>query len=59
MITLIIQIVFIILKCFNLINLSWMATFTPLWIDLILYGLIKLKGILDDSYDSFDDNIYR
>jgi hypothetical protein len=36
-----------------------MATFTPLWIDLIVYGLIKLKAILDDSYDSFDDNIYR
>lgn len=32
----ILQIIFIVLKCFNLITWSWWAVFSPLWIEIAL-----------------------
>ena len=52
MLMLIIQVVLIMLKCFKLIDWGWGLVFLPLWIDLFVVIMIKLKTWLDNS-DSF------
>ena len=42
----VITVVFVILKLLNLIDWSWWAVFSPQWISILIYGVIKFLEIL-------------
>ena len=42
----VITVVFVILKLLNLIDWSWWPVFSPQWISILIYGVIKFLEIL-------------
>ena len=47
----VLQIIFIVLKLCSVINWSWWAVFTPIWISLAIVGFTLLTGVLDSWFN--------
>ena len=52
----VLQIIFIVLKCLNLIDWSWKVVFIPTWISL---GLLVLALILMVTYEVYYARKYK
>ena len=44
----VLQIIFIVLKIIGVINWSWWAVFTPIWISLAILGFVLIGSSFDD-----------
>lgn len=44
----VLQIIFIILKLCGLIDWSWWAVFTPIWVSLFFVGLVLIGSSIDN-----------